>query len=454
VDEVQRRILQLQVERQALSKESDPGSRQRLTRIEQELAELNERLAAMKARWENEKRVIAQIRQIKEKIEQARLEADRAEKDSALQRAAELRYGVIPEQQKALDQENVKLSQLQKDGAMLKEEVSPEEIAAIVSKWTGIPVTKLMEGEVEKLVHLEQELHRRVVDQQAAVAAVAAAVRRARAGLKDPNRPVGSFIFLGPTGVGKTELARALAESLFDDERAMIRLDMSEYSERHAVARMIGAPPGYVGYEEGGQLTEAVRRRPYSVLLLDEIEKAHAEVFNILLQVLDDGRLTDGKGRTVDFRNSILIMTSNIASEYILERAGKPSDDLPERIQRELHRVFRPEFLNRIDDVIIFNALSKEDLLAVVDMQLAKLERLLGERRLEIELSPAAKQLLAEAGYEPAFGARPLRRAIQKLVQDPLALQLLEGRIHAGDRVRIDARDGQLVIERAAVAAS
>jgi ATP-dependent Clp protease ATP-binding subunit ClpB len=452
IDEVQRKILQLQVERQALSRESDPVSRKRLDKLQEELANLEERLTAMRQRWENEKATIAKIREAKEKIEQARADADRAEKESALGRAAELRYGVIPNLQKELDQQNLELAERQRDGAMLKEEVGEEEIAAIVSKWTGVPVSRLLEGEVDKLVHLETELHRRVVGQDDAVAAVATAVRRARAGLKDPNRPVGTFIFLGPTGVGKTELARALAEALFDDEKAMIRLDMSEYSERHAVARMIGAPPGYVGYEEGGQLTEAVRRRPYSVVLFDEIEKAHPEVFNTLLQVLDDGRLTDGKGRTVDMRNTILILTSNIASDYILEHAGEPAESLQPRIDAELHRMFRPEFLNRLDDVIVFRSLGRDDLVRIVDLQVERLRRTLSERQLGIEVSEAARRRLAEMGYDPAFGARPLRRAIQKSIQDPLALALLEGKFAPGDVVRVDLEDDRIVFDRASSA--
>ena len=448
IDEVQRRILQLEVERQALTREKDAESRRRLEKAEKELADLKEKLSGMKQRWENEKQSITRIREFKEKIERSREEASRAEKESALQRAAELRYGTIPELEKELEQENRRLVALQEHGAMLREEVSEEQVASIVSKWTRIPVSRLLEGEGERLIHLEDELHRHVIGQDEAVTAVATAVRRARAGLKDPDRPVGSFIFLGPTGVGKTELARALARTLFDDERAMIRLDMSEYSERHAVARLIGAPPGYVGYEEGGQLTEAVRRRPYSVVLLDEIEKAHAEVFNALLQVLDDGRLTDGKGRTVDMRNTILIMTSNIASEQILEHAGEPGEALRKRVELELHRIFRPEFLNRLDDLILFNSLDRDDILRIVDLQLARLNEMLAERRLELDVGPEAKQRLASVGYDPAFGARPLRRAIQRMVQDPLALRLLEGRLTPGESVRVDAEGEELVFNR------
>jgi ATP-dependent Clp protease ATP-binding subunit ClpB len=444
VDEVQRRVLQLEVERQALRREKDKRSRERLTTIEKELADLNEQLSALKRRWENERDGIARIREIKEKIEAARSEAERAEKESALQRAAELRYGEIPGLEAELAERQQELEQRQASGALLKEEVGEEEIAGIVAKWTGVPVSRLLEGEVQKLVHLEDQLHRWVVGQDEAVTATATAVRRARAGLKDPDRPVGTFVFLGPTGVGKTELAKALARGLFDDERAMVRLDMSEYSERHAVARMIGAPPGYVGHDEGGQLTEAVRRRPYSVVLLDEIEKAHPEVFNILLQVLDDGRLTDGKGRTVDFRNTILIMTSNIASQYILEHAGEDKEALRRRVEQELHGIFRPEFLNRIDDTIIFDALDREDLLRIVDLQLERLGVTLAERGLTLELDDEIRRRLADAGYDPAFGARPLKRAIQRMIQDPLAMELLEGKFAEGECVRAIWVDGSI----------
>jgi ATP-dependent Clp protease ATP-binding subunit ClpB len=447
IDEVQRRTLQLEVERQALTREKDDPSRQRLESIEEELADLQERLATMKRRWENEKASIAKIREIKEKIETSRSDAERAEKESALQRAAELRYGTIPELEGELERYQHELEQRQQDGALLKEEVGEEEIAAIVSKWTGVPVSRLLEGEAQKLAHLEEQLHRWVVGQDEAVTATATAVRRARAGLKDPDRPVGTFIFLGPTGVGKTELAKSLARTLFDDERAMIRLDMSEYSERHAVARMIGAPPGYVGHDEGGQLTEAVRRRPYSVVLLDEIEKAHRDVFNILLQVLDDGRLTDGKGRTVNFRNTILIMTSNIASGYILEHLEDDKDALRQRVERELHEVFRPEFLNRIDDVIIFDALSRDDLLEIVALQLDRLNGMLAEREIQLEVGAAARRRLADAGYDPAYGARPLRRAIQRMVQDPLSLRLIEGAFAPGDRILAEL-DGETITLR------
>jgi len=449
IDEVQRRKLQLDIEKQSLSKESDAASTERLGKVERELADLGEQLAAMKGRWENEKRCIEKIRTIKEQIEKAHAEAERTERESALQRAAELRYGEIPRLEQELEEQNDVLAGLQSDGAMLNEEVGEEEIADVVSKWTGVQVSKLLEGEVEKLVRLEQLLQRRVVGQQAAVSAVATAIRRARAGLKDPDRPIGSFLFLGPTGVGKTELTKALAECLFDDERAMVRLDMSEYSERHAVARMIGAPPGYVGYDEGGQLTEAVRRRPYAVVLLDEVEKAHPEVFNILLQVLEDGRLTDGKGRTVDFRNSILIMTSNISSDYILEHAGESPENLRERVDRDLHQVFRPEFLNRLDEWIIFSSLSREELMEIVELQLAKIGETLAGRRIGIEVTDAAKRSLVEAGYDPAYGARPLKRIIQKMILDRLSLEILEGRLGPGDMVRVDDDGGGVMLGRA-----
>ncbi len=454
VDEVQRRITQLQVERQALKRETDPASIERLDRLESELADLQERHSRMKARWDAEKDAISRIRAVKEEIERKRTEAARAEKEGALETAAKLRYGEVPKLQGDLEAESRRLADLQKDGAMLKEEVGEEDVAEVVSKWTGIPVSKMLEGEMQKLVHLENELHRRVIGQDDAVAAVATAVRRARSGLKDPGRPIGSFVFLGPTGVGKTELARALAEALFDDERAMIRLDMSEYQERHTVARMIGAPPGYVGHEEGGQLTEAVRRRPYSVVLLDEIEKAHPEVFNALLQVLDDGRLTDGRGRTVDFRNTILILTSNLASAYILDHAGDDPERIREHVERALREAFRPEFLNRLDDVIVFRSLSREDLASIVEIQLSRLRLTLAERRIDVAVTDAARSRLADAGYDPAFGARPLKRAIQRMILDPLALRLLDGTFAPGDVVRVDAGAEGLVLSKAPAAGS
>ncbi len=449
VDETERRITQLEIERQALKREKDATSRDRLQKIEQELANLREQLSGMKSRWSAEKETIAAIRNLKEKIENSHMELDRAEKGSALEQAAKLRYGTIPALQKELQERNVELAGLQRDGAMLGEEVTEENIARIVSLWTGVPVSRLLEGEAQKLVHLEAELHERVVGQDDAVTATATAVRRARAGLKDPNRPIGSFLFLGPTGVGKTELARALAMSLFDDPRAMIRLDMSEYMERHAVSRMIGAPPGYIGHDEGGQLTEAVRRRPYSVVLLDEIEKAHPDVFNILLQVLDEGRLTDSKGRTVDFRNVILIMTSNLASDAILEVADGDREELEARVRLALKQAFRPEFLNRVDDHIIFRSLSLEDLQQIVAIQLKRMETVLAEKGLTLTVTSEATRRLAEEGYDPAFGARPLKRTLQRRIEDRLALDLLEGRFTAGDTVRVAVRDGEIVLEQA-----
>jgi ATP-dependent Clp protease ATP-binding subunit ClpB len=452
IDEVGRRVTQLEIERQALKRETDLASKDRLSRLEKELADLNEELQSKKARWQAEKEAIGRIAALNAKLEEAKADIERAQREQTYERASQLQYGTIPGLQKELDAESAKLAQIQKDGAMLKEEVSEEDIAAVVSKWTGVPVARMLEGETQKLVHLEAELHDRVVGQNDAVAAVATAVRRARAGLKDPNRPVGSFLFLGPTGVGKTELARALAATLFDDERAMVRIDMSEYMEKHSVARMIGAPPGYVGYDEGGQLTEAVRRRPYSVVLLDEVEKAHPDVFNVLLQVLDDGRLTDGRGRTVDFKNAILIMTSNLASSYILEHAGGDKDAMRRHVDQALKQAFRPEFLNRIDDTIIFESLGEEDLLRIVDLQLKRLHATLAERRIDLEVSDAAKHKLAESGYDPAFGARPLKRAIQKMIQDPLALAILDGTFGPGSKVRVHVVRGEIVLQPTEVA--
>ncbi len=451
IDEVGRRVTQLEIERQALKRETDLASKDRLARLEKELADLNEELQTKKARWQAEKEAIGRIAALKAKLEEAKADIERAQREQAYERASQLQYGTIPGLQKELDAESAKLAQIQKDGAMLKEEVSEEDIAAVVSKWTGVPVARMLEGEMQKLVHLEAELHDRVVGQDDAVKAVATAVRRARAGLKDPSRPIGSFLFLGPTGVGKTELARALAATLFDDERAMVRIDMSEYMEKHSVARMIGAPPGYVGYDEGGQLTEALRRRPYSVVLLDEVEKAHADVFNLLLQVLDDGRLTDGRGRTVDFKNAILIMTSNLASSYILEHTGGDKDVMRRHVDQALKQAFRPEFLNRIDDTIIFESLGEDDLLRIVDLQLKRLQATLAERRIDLEVSDAAKRKLAEAGYDPAFGARPLKRAIQKMLQDPLALAILDGTFGPGSKVRAHVVRGEIVLQPAEV---
>jgi ATP-dependent Clp protease ATP-binding subunit ClpB len=398
----------------------------------------------MKAQWQAEKEVIHRIQELKAEHDNLKGEVEQATRSGDLQRAAELRYGRIPQVEQQLDAEQRRLAEIQAKGSYLKEEVDAEDIAEIVSRWTGIPVSKMMESERERLAHLEDELARRVVGQQQAVRAVADAVRRSRAGLGDPNRPTGSFIFLGPTGVGKTETARALAEFLFDDERAMVRLDMSEYMEKHSVARMIGAPPGYVGYEEGGQLTEAVRRRPYSVILFDEIEKAHPDVFNVLLQILDDGRLTDSQGRVVDFRNSVIIMTSNIGSQYIVDAGGASWDRVEERVRDELRNHFRPEFLNRVDDIIVFRPLSREDLVRIVDLQLVRLDQLLAARNLRLEVTPEVRELLAEQGYDPVYGARPLKRVIQRELQNRIALELLEGTFNEGDTIRVE-RDGHTV---------
>jgi len=448
IDEVDRRSKQLEIERAALRKESDPASKERLERLERELADLQERSSGMRAHWQQEKERIGRIRSLKSRIEEARGEFERAERDGDLDRAAELRFGTIVELERELEAENASLAELQSDVQMLKEEVTEEDVAEVVSKWTGIPVSRLMEGEMQKLVHLEAALHERVVDQVEAVEAVANAIRRSRAGLSDPNRPIGSFLFLGPTGVGKTELARALAEYLFDDERATVRVDMSEYQERHTVSRLVGAPPGYVGYEEGGQLTESVRRRPYSVVLLDELEKAHADVFNVLLQLLDDGRLTDGQGRTVDFRNTIVIMTSNLGSA-VFHDATIPREKQREAVLEDVRSVFRPEFVNRIDEIVVFEPLGPAEIRRIVDIQVRGLERRLAERKLTVALSDSARDYLASKGYDPAFGARPLKRLIQREVQDPLAMKLLSGGLHEGDTVEIDAGDGALIIQGA-----
>lgn len=450
IDEVKRRTMQLEIEREALRKESDEASQERLARLEKELADLKERSDAMLAHWQNEKEAITAIRAIKERIEAAKQDQQAAERNGDLARAAELRYGTLLSLEKKLEEQNAKLEELQKSQKMLKEEVDEDDIAEVVSKWTGIPVSRMMEGEVQKLLQMETRLGARVVGQDQAIEAIANAVRRARAGLQDANRPIGSFIFMGPTGVGKTELARALAEFLFDDERSMVRIDMSEFMEKHSVARLIGAPPGYVGYEEGGYLTEAVRRRPYSVVLFDEIEKAHQDVFNVLLQILDDGRLTDGQGRTVDFKNTVIIMTSNVGSQYIQELAGRNTDQMQERIMDALRLQFRPEFLNRIDEIVTFNSLTQEDIRRIVDIQLQRLRRQLAERKIEIDLTPAAKDLLAAEGYDPVYGARPLKRVIQRRIQDPLALRLIEGDFKDGDHISVDAApDGELVFESA-----
>ena len=437
IDEVERRIRQLEIEKAALGKETDQASKDRLARLEEELANLDEDRSSMTAHWQQEKERIDQIRELKAQIEEARAEADRAERDADLQRAAELRYGSLVELDRKLESENAALAEVQRDRRFLNEEVTEEDVAQVVSRWTGVPVSRLMEGEMQKLVHLEAALHERVVDQVEAVEAVANAIRRSRAGLSDPNRPIGSFLFLGPTGVGKTELARALADYLFDDERAIVRVDMSEYQERHAVSRLVGAPPGYVGYEEGGQLTEAVRRRPYSVVLLDEMEKAHADVFNILLQLLDDGRLTDGHGRTVDFRNAIVIMTSNLGSA-VFGDASLDRVKQKEAVLDDVHGFFRPELVNRIDEIVVFDPLGRHEIAQIVDIQLSGLRRRLTERGLSIDLSDEARNYLADKGYEPAFGARPLQRLIQREIQDPLAMKLLAGEIRDGDSLTID----------------
>ncbi len=450
LDIVEREIRQLEIEREALRKESDKASEERLGRLERELADLQERARGMRTRWEQEKGALAAIRDIKERMEQVRHEADRAEQTSDFGRAAELRYGQLNELQRALEQEQARLIEMQGDHPLLKEEVGEEDIAEVVSRWSGVPLNKMLEGEMQKLLRIEQDLHGRVVGQDDAIVAIANAVRRGRAGLGDPNRPIGSFIFLGPTGVGKTELARALAELLFDDEHAMIRLDMSEYMEKHTVSRLVGAPPGYVGYEEGGQLTEAVRRRPYSVLLLDEIEKAHPDVFNILLQLLEDGRLTDGQGRTVDFRNCVVIMTSNIGSQLIAE--VPPEADAPawERVREgvlaELRANFRPEFLNRVDDIILFSRLDRTQLRQIVAIQLRAVRDRLAARKLALHVTETATDALADEGYDPTYGARPLKRVIQRRLQDPIAMAILEGRFSEGDTIVVDAKDGQITI--------
>ncbi len=442
LDEIHRRVMQLEIEREALKKETDEASKERLAKLEKELADLKEEADALHARWRTEKESVQKLRSLREQIEQTKIEIERAEREYDLNRAAELKYGKLTQLEKELADAEKKLEETQAGPRLLKEEVDEEDIAEVVSRWTGIPVSKLLEGEMQKLLHLEESLHRRVVGQDEAVKAVAEAVMRARAGLKDPNRPIGSFIFLGPTGVGKTELARALAEALFDDERAMIRIDMSEYQEKHTVARLIGAPPGYVGYEEGGQLTEAVRRRPYSVILFDEIEKAHTDVFNVLLQILDDGRLTDGQGRTVDFKNTIIIMTSNIGSHRILEYRGafegSEYEVMKAAVLEELRRGFRPEFLNRIDEIIVFHALTDEHLKQIVEIQLRGLRERLADRHIEIELTEAAKEHLVRVGYDPTYGARPLKRAIQREIETPLARQLLEGKVRERQKVIID----------------
>jgi ATP-dependent Clp protease ATP-binding subunit ClpB len=443
LDEVDRQVMQLEIERQALKKEKDKASKERLEHIEKELANLKEKSHELQARWQTEKQAISELRTTKEKIEGARQEIERFERQSDLEKVARLRYGTLPELEKKLADGERRMKELQaQGGALLKEEVDAEEIAQIVSRWTHIPIAKLLEGETQKLLHMEDRLRERVVGQEDALKAVSNALRRARAGLQDANRPLGSFIFLGPTGVGKTELARALAEFMFDDEKAMIRIDMSEYQEKHTVSRLIGAPPGYIGYEEGGQLTELVRRRPYSVVLFDEIEKAHADVFNVLLQLLDDGRLTDGQGRTVDFRNTLVVMTSNLGGE--LWMGGREVNVMRDSITHVLQAHFRPEFLNRIDEIIIFHSLSREDLVRVVEIQLRHVSTLLAERGYRLEISPDARAYLADVGYDADYGARPLKRAIQRELQDPLAVKILSGDFHEGEVIQVESRNGKL----------
>ncbi|GIK57118.1 MAG: ATP-dependent chaperone ClpB [Chloroflexi bacterium] len=442
LDAVDRDIMQLEIEREALKKEKDKTSKERLAKLEEELANLKEQSTQITTRWQSEKAAIEKIQAVKEEMDRVQVEMEQAQREMDYQKAAELQYGRLHQLTQSLQQAQAQLQALQQGGALLKEEVGAEEIAAIVARWTGIPVNKLLEGEVEKLIRMEERLHDRVVGQDEAISAVAAAVRRSRSGLQDPNKPIGSFIFLGPTGVGKTELARALAEFLFDDEQNMVRIDMSEYQERHTVARLLGAPPGYVGYDEGGQLTEAVRRRPYSVVLFDEIEKAHPEVFNVFLQVLDDGRLTDGQGRTVDFKNTVIIMTSNIGSQFIMDVADDAA--MRERVMAAMRQHFRPEFLNRVDEIVIFHRLQKEQLREIAQIQLNHVRDLLDKRHVTIALTTAATDLLLEEGYDPVYGARPLKRVLQKRVVDPLALQLIQGQVRDGDHVLVDAAAGKL----------
>jgi ATP-dependent Clp protease ATP-binding subunit ClpB len=449
IDDIQRRITQAEIEREALKKESDSASRERLAKLEGELSNLKDELHEMKGHWLNEKELIQNIRAIKGEQEHLGVEAQRAERQGDLAKVAEIRYGRLNDLQQRLEEANRHLAEQQESHKMLKEEVDAEDVAEVISRWTGIPVSKMLEGEKDKLIHMEDRLGRRVIGQHEAIVAVSNAVRRARAGLQDPNRPIGSFIFMGPTGVGKTELAKALAEFLFDSEQAIVRIDMSEYMEKHAVARLIGAPPGYVGYEEGGYLTEAVRRRPYSVVLFDEIEKAHPEVFNVLLQILDDGRMTDGHGRTVDFKNTILIMTSNVGSQYIQELGGLRYEEMVERVMDALRSHFKPEFLNRIDETIIFHNLSQEQLGEIVDIQVERLARRLAEKNIDLIVSQSAKAFVAEKGYDPVYGARPLKRVIQKLIENELSLEILNGNIREGDRVSAERKGDRIVFKTA-----
>ena len=448
LDDVERKITQLEVEKRALSKESDPDSKERLAQVEKQLAQLAEERSRLRAQWETEKSIITQIRNLKERIEQLKTEEQNQQRVGNLERVAEIRYKEIPEAQKALEEARKRLAEVQKDLRLLKEEVEPEDIAQVVSEWTGIPVSRLMMSERERLLRMEEELGKRVIGQKEAIEVVSDAVRRARSGLSDPRRPLGVFMFLGPTGVGKTELARALAEFLFDDENAMVRIDMSEYMEKHSVSRLIGAPPGYVGYEEGGQLTERVRRRPYSVVLFDEIEKAHPDVFNVLLQVLDDGRLTDGQGRTVDFRNTILIMTSNLAAEVIQESTQPDLSDVRGRVMEVVRRHFRPEFLNRLDEVVLFRRLTREDLRRIVELRIEEVRQLLKERHMDLRLTDAAREQLLQEGYDPQFGARPLKRVIQRRIQNPLAKRILAGEFAEGDLIEVDYQNGEFVFRK------
>ncbi|MCK5009677.1 MAG: ATP-dependent chaperone ClpB, partial [Deltaproteobacteria bacterium] len=438
IDEVNRKIVQLEIEREALKREKDKASKERLEKVKRELAELKEESSAMKVHWEQEKEIIKKIQELQEQIENTRLEEQKAEREGNLEKVAQIRYSTLTQLQEQLQKESNNLNEIQKNQKMLKEEVDAEDIAEVVAKWTGIPVSKMLEGELEKLVRMEERIKKRVVGQDEAINAVSNAVRRSRSGLQDPNRPLGSFIFLGPTGVGKTELGRALAEFLFDDDQAMVRIDMSEFMEKHSVARLIGAPPGYVGYDEGGYLTEAIRRKPYSVILLDEIEKAHPEVFNILLQILDDGRLTDGHGRTVDFKNTLIIMTSNLGSQLIQDMGEKDYDEMQKRVMEVVCSTFKPEFLNRVDEIIIFHSLGKEEIKKIIEIQLSYLNKRLTEKKLSITLTESAKALLVEQGFDPVYGARILKRTIQRKIQDPLALKLLEGDFSEGNLIEID----------------
>ncbi len=452
IDVVERKIIQLQIEKEALKREKDAQSRERLEKVDGELAELKEQSSTMKVHWEREKEIIKKIQELKEQIESTRLEEQKAERSGNLEKVAQIRYGTLIRLNEQLEAASARLNEIQKDQKMLKEEVDAEDIAEVVAKWTGVPVSKMMEGELEKLITMEDRIRKRVVGQDEAIQAVADAVRRSRSGLQDPNRPLGSFIFLGPTGVGKTELARALAVFLFDDEQAMVRIDMSEFMEKHSVSRLIGAPPGYVGYEEGGYLTEAVRRRPYSVILLDEVEKAHPEVFNILLQILDDGRLTDGQGRTVDFKNTLIIMTSNLGSQWIQDLGEKDYNEMQTRVMEAVRGTFKPEFLNRIDEIIIFHALGRTQIENIIEIQLDLLNKRLEDKKLRLALDTSAKQLLIEQGFDPVYGARPLKRAIQRMIQNPLAMKILEGEFAEGDRIKVtaDPTTKNMIFSRAA----